>query len=733
MPTFYQRIQNAIKGFSQNTNPQYNEFVYNYLGKTTISHHENDDNYIKKGYQKNPTIYSIVNLITKCAVAIPFSVYEKNNKKSFKEYKSLTTGTLNKDSLLKAKIIKKDALILTENTELEKILNRPNPAQSYATWMTEVIAFGKLTGNRYIYGIGPETREKKIFNELYALPSHLIEIKSNGIFEPVDKYCMTYNKQAYNLEAEDVLHIADFNPDYDGSGSHLYGQSPLMSGLRSLTTNNEAVETSLKYLQNQTARGILTSDDESLTPTQAQQLKDAFRRNYQGSYNAGDIIITPKKLSWTNFGLSAGDLQLIESYNATIKDICNIYSVPVQLLNNTDSSTYNNMKEAKKAFYVNAVIPELIKVRDELNRWLTPAYGENLFIDFDFNSIPELQQEQEKLVDQLTKSYWLTLNEKREAMGYGISEDSVLNNVFVPSNLLPIDDLDLSGDAKNFFEEAYEEKEEPNPTLKKALKKKADDHNEKVNNAKTKRTNVRTLFAVYKRGVGAYRTNPSSVRPNVSSEQQWAMGRVNSFLLRNGRFRSGQHDTDLLPKGHPKSTKKNEDILYTEKKLVPGMTDVFTTRREAEDRAEELGGSGSHSHTWDGEEVFMPFESHDEYNEAIENEKRHYDDEDKKQVFGNYPKSAVSNAKKAIKINGKYDNTCATNVGKQRAQDIANGRSFSLSVLKRVFSYLSRAKAYDTGVYEKDDKPVCGTISYNLWGGDPMLRWAEKELAKLDD
>ena len=37
----------------------------------------------------------------------------------------------------------------------------------------------------------------------------------------------------------------------------LYGQSPLKAGLRSMTTNNEATESGVKFLQNQTARGII--------------------------------------------------------------------------------------------------------------------------------------------------------------------------------------------------------------------------------------------------------------------------------------------------------------------------------------------------------------------------------------------------------------------------------------------------------------------------------------------
>lgn len=93
--------------------------------------------------------------------------------------------------------------------------------------------------------------------------------------------------------------------------------------------------------------------------------------------------------------------------------------------------------------------------------------------------------------------------------------------------------------------------------VKEALKGKVEDHNEKHGNSKTKRANLRMLEAVFRRGVGAYRTNPSSVRPSVSSPDQWAYARVNSFLraLSSGKFRGGRHDTDLFPKGHPLSSK----------------------------------------------------------------------------------------------------------------------------------------------------------------------------------
>ena len=445
MASILDRFRNLITKNAVNTAAEYNKAIYNQLGHSVLWNTENDDNYITEGYRRNATIYSLINIITKAATTIPFTVYEKTKDSEYKRYKAMQSGVADPNALYKSQLIKKNALIELEGHELQMLLEQPNAAQSYSSWISELIAFRKLTGNGYIYGISPDTGLKAgKFTELYVMPSQVMEIISNGMMEPVSKYRLEYNG-TYDMPAEAICHIKDFNPYYDGTGSHLYGQSPLRAGFRSLTTNNEAVTTGVKYLQNQTARGILMSDEGDINEVQAQQLKDKFRRQHQGSGNAGDVLITPKKLSWINFGLSASDLSLIEQYNASVKDLCNIYGVPVQLLNNTDASTYNNMKEAKKALYQMAVIPELMKIQDELNRWLSPKYGDKICIEFDFTSIPEMQEETEKVVDQLSKAWWITPNEKRDVMNYGIDEENEqMNSYFVPANLVPMDnDLDL--------------------------------------------------------------------------------------------------------------------------------------------------------------------------------------------------------------------------------------------------------------------------------------------------
>ena len=215
--------------------------------------------------------------------------------------------------------------------------------------------------------------------------------------------------------------------------------------------------------------------------------------------------------------------------------------------------------------------------------------------------------------------------------------------------------------------EGKKEENQVSAKVKKGLENKVEKHNEEIKEldlAWNGRTTYAELVKVFERGVGAYNTNPGSVRPNVTSAEQWAMARVNSFLfaLKKGRFQGGKHDTDLLPDNHPvkkemeennrfmkkhdlrhiqKIEETDDSIIITYDKLTDEMEDsyhhdkdekrekvgsiivdgielpLYDTKEEAEAEAEKLGGSGSHEHTMDGKTYYMPFDTHDQAKEAL--------------------------------------------------------------------------------------------------------------------
>lgn len=102
---------------------------------------------------------------------------------------------------------------------------------------------------------------------------------------------------------------------------------------------------------------------------------------------------------------------------------------------------------------------------------------------------------------------------------------------------------------------------------------------------------------------------------------------------------------------------------------------------------------------------------------------------EKFESYNDYPEAVKEAAKRGISLNEKVDNKCATQVGKVRAQQLANGENITEETIRRMYSYLSRAKEY----YNPDDTEACGTISYLLWGGEPALRWSERKLKEIEE
>lgn len=68
-----------------------------------------------------------------------------------------------------------------------------------------------------------------------------------------------------------------------------------------------------------------------------------------------------------------------------------------------------------------------------------------------------------------------------------------------------------------------------------------------------------------------------------------------------------------------------------------------------------------------------------------------------------------------------------TAVGLARARQFANRQPVSLDVVKRTFSFLSRARTY-----YKAGTNTPGTQAYLLWGGPAGLRWAKNILNNLN-
>jgi HK97 family phage portal protein len=430
--------------------PKIAQMLFSHIGKQPLFSEDSMQEYVDKGYQYNADVYSIVSLITrKAATATPI-LYEVKDDRAFQKYKAFTANLSKPSDIAEALNLRAKALVEVDMQHpIIQTLLHPNDYQSYYEFMDNLLGFKLITGNSYVYGVGPSTGfNAGKFKQLYILPAHLVRILSEGRYDPVSGYTITTQYDSQELRADNVMHTKYWSPDYSAQGSHLYGQSPLRAALRVMQQSNDAQTASVKLFQNTGAVGILSDDsDDGLAPEQALELQRKYKAEHSGAANAGNIIISSSKLKWTQLGLSPVDLAIIDSQKMNLRQLCNIYHVNSALLNDPDNKTYNNMYEARKALISDAILPELIALRADLNKWLVTPYnkseGVNYFLDFDLSVFPELQEDKKEQIQYLERAWWLTPNQKLEEMGYGRNEDPNMDKVYVSIQVKPIDSMNI--------------------------------------------------------------------------------------------------------------------------------------------------------------------------------------------------------------------------------------------------------------------------------------------------
>lgn len=365
--------------------------------------------YIKDGYKLNPSIYSIVNWITKKAATIKWILFQDDEK-------------------------------IDDHPFLD-LLNNPNPHQGKSEFIENLIGFKLITGESFLHSLSLRTGDKKgLPAELHILPPPNISVKVNSFGEPV-KYVLRVGATQTEINAGEMIWFKYWNP----STTDMRGMSPIEAGRRVVTQSNDAYLAALKLLQNLGAQGILTLDDpdiDNMDEAELEKWEQRYYEKYGTSENYGKIMVSNIKTAWTQIGLKATDLALIESQKMSLRDMCNIYNLSSQIFNDPDNKTYNNVREAKRAGILDVIIPELELIVGEFNRFLTIKYGENLRLDFERNFY-EIKEDEKALVETLVPAWWLTPNRRLERMGEPTSEDPLMDEIYIPQNLMP---LGIEGD-----------------------------------------------------------------------------------------------------------------------------------------------------------------------------------------------------------------------------------------------------------------------------------------------
>ena len=342
---------------------------------------------VNQGFARNPVVYRCVRLIAEAANRVPLVVSMGGQR--------------------------------AEQHPLATLLARPNGRQSGGEMLEAVYAYLQTAGNAYLQAGLVDGQVKGLF----CLRPDRMKVVAGSDGWPLG-YDYTAAGRTIRLLQDvepvpSVLHMALFHPMDDH-----YGMAPLEAAQTSLDIHNAAGQWNKALLDNAARPSgalVYSAGGGNLTAEQFERLKAELEDNFSGAANAGRPMLLEGGLDWKAIALSPRDMDFIEAKHAAARDIALAFGVPPMLLGIPGDNTYANLAEANRALWRQTLIPLVVRVAEELNNWLSPAF-EGATIAPDFDGVEALAEDRAALWARIGAADFLSDAEKREMLGLGISE-----------------------------------------------------------------------------------------------------------------------------------------------------------------------------------------------------------------------------------------------------------------------------------------------------------------------
>lgn len=362
----------------------------------------------KEGYSQNPYVFAACSYIARACAGVPWKVTRVIG--------SDTEATIDKHPIL-------------------DLLAHPNPEQGRMRFVEELIIHLLLGGDAYIERVGPDLLTAPP-RELYNLRPDRMTIIPGRTQGLVQSYRYQVNGNKRELRPELVKHLKLLDPLND-----FYGMSPARPGSRSIDQNNDSRAWNDSLLQNGGRPSGAFVKDENLTTEQFTRLQSEIESKHSGSARVGKFLLLEGGLKFQEIGLNPKDMDWLEGQKLSAREIAIVYNVPPELLGDSANKTYSNYQEARKAFYQETVLPLLDYLRDELNMWLVPLFGGNVYLDYNSDEIEALQEDRDALYTRANAAYaggLMTRNEARALVGLAEDKTDPESDAFKqPSNSNP--------------------------------------------------------------------------------------------------------------------------------------------------------------------------------------------------------------------------------------------------------------------------------------------------------
>ena len=121
-------------------------------------------------------------------------------------------------------------------------------------------------------------------------------------------------------------------------------------------------------------------------------------------------------------GFSPKEMEFSEAKNTAAREIALAFGVPPMLLGIPGDNTYSNFAEANRSFWRQTIVPLVARVSDSLSNFLGTYAESELRFTADLDQVEALAPDRDALWKRLNDANFLSEDEKRAAVGYGVAK-----------------------------------------------------------------------------------------------------------------------------------------------------------------------------------------------------------------------------------------------------------------------------------------------------------------------